>query len=71
MDKNIKKKKQAKHNTKDGQQITKEDNKKRRGRKKTPNGNPKTFKKMTASTYLSHGLNAPTKTQRLTEWIQK
>ena len=33
----IKKEKQAKHNTKDGQQNTREDNKKRKGRKKTQN----------------------------------
>ena len=37
----IKKKNQAKHNTKHGQQITRKDNKKRKGRKKTQNGNPK------------------------------
>ena len=32
----IKKKKQAKHNTKDGQQITREDNKKERKKEKRP-----------------------------------
>ena len=42
MDTHIKKKKQSKHNTKDGQQITKEDNKRgRKGRTKTQNNNPK------------------------------
>ena len=34
-------KKQAKHNAKDGQQIKSEDKKKRKGRKKYPNSNPK------------------------------
>ena len=37
----IKKKMQARHNNQDGQQITREDNKKRKGRKKTQNSNPK------------------------------
>ena len=37
----IKKKKQVKHNTNHGQQITREDNKKMKGRKKTQNRNPK------------------------------
>ena len=36
MVKNKKKKKQAKCNTKDGQQTTREDNEKRKGRKKDP-----------------------------------
>ena len=35
------KKNQAKHNTKHGQQIPRKDNKKRKGRKKTQNSNPK------------------------------
>ena len=42
---NIKKKKQAKHNTKDGQQITREGNKKRKGRKQTQNSNSKKLRK--------------------------
>ena len=36
----IKKKNQAKHNTKHGQQITRKYNKKRKGRKETQNSNP-------------------------------
>ena len=38
------KKKQAKHNTKQGKQITRKDNKKRKGNKKTQNSNPKKIK---------------------------
>ena len=41
----LKKKKQDKFNTKDGQQTTKEDNKKRKGRKKTQNSNTKKSRK--------------------------
>ena len=37
----IKKKNQAKHNTKDGQQIARENNKNWKGRKKTQNSNKK------------------------------
>ena len=36
----IKKKNPAKHNTKHGQQITREGNKKAKGNKKTQNSNP-------------------------------
>ena len=39
------KKNQAEYNTKDGQQIAREDNKKRKGRKKTQNNNPKKLSK--------------------------
>ena len=72
-----KEKKQVKYNTKNHLQITKEDNKKRKGRKKTQNSNPKKIKKMTISTYVYiiilnvNGLNAPTKRHRLTEYIYK
>ena len=44
---------------------------------KTYNNKPKTIKKMVTGTYISiitlnkNGLNAPTKRQRLAEWIQK
>ena len=41
MDKNIKKKKQAKHNTKDGQQITREENKREREGKRPKITTPK------------------------------
>ena len=41
----MKKKNQTKHNTKNGQQITRKDNKKRKGRKKTQNSNPKKLSK--------------------------
>ena len=71
----IKKKNLAKHNTKHGEQITRKDNKKEKGKKKTQNSNPKNFKYMTKNTYLSiitlnvNRLNAPTKRKRLAEWI--
>ena len=66
------KKKQSKHNTKDRQQITREDNK-RNVRKKRP----KIIEKMAISTYLSiitlnvNGLNIPTKRHRLAKEIPK
>ena len=41
----IKKKNQAKYNTKHGQQITRKDNKKRKGRKKTQNSNQEKLSK--------------------------
>ena len=41
----IRKKKQAKHKTGDGQQNTREDNTKRKGRKKIQNSNPKKLSK--------------------------
>ena len=41
----IKKKKETKHNTKDGQKITREDNKKKKGRKKTQNSNSEKLRK--------------------------
>ena len=69
----IKKKMQDKHNTKDVQQITREDNKKRKGRKKTQNSNQKKIKKMTISIFLPlialnvNGLNASTKRHSLAE----
>ena len=44
VDTHMKKKKQSKHNTKDGQQITKGNNKK--GRKKTQNNNPPKLRKL-------------------------
>ena len=69
----IKKKKETKHNMKDGQKITREDNKKRKGRKKTQNSNQKKIKKMTISIFLPlialnvNGLNASTKRHSLAE----
>ena len=50
---------------------------KKKGRKKIYKNKPKTIKKMAIGTYILiitlkiNGLNAPTKTQRLAEWIQK
>ena len=46
-------------------------------KEKTYNNKPKTIKKMVIGAYISittlnvNGLNAPTKTHRLAEWIQK
>ena len=46
-------------------------------KKRTYKNKPKTIKKMVIGTYMSiislnvNGLNAPTKKQRLAEWIQK
>ena len=43
-------------------------------KKKDPQNQPQTIKKMAIGTYISiitsNGLNAPTKRHRLTEWIQ-
>ena len=49
-----KKKKQPKHNTKDGHQTKREENKeqKRKGRKKTYKNKPKTTKNMATETYI-------------------
>ena len=49
----------------------------RKGGKKTYKNKPKTINKMVIGTYISiitsniNGLNAPTKRQRLAEWMQK
>ena len=76
IDTHTKKKKQFKHNTKDNHQITGEENK-RKGRKKTYKNKFKATNKMAIRTHISiitlnvNRLNAPTKTHRLAEWIQK
>ena len=75
IDKHTKKKKQSEHNTKDSHQITR--GQKRKGRKKTYKNKAKTINKIVIRTYISiitlnvNGLNAPTKRQRLAEWIQR
>ena len=73
----IKKKNQAKHITKQSQQIARRDNKKKKGRMKNEIEIPSKKFQVIDNTYLSiitlnvSGLNAPTKRKRLAEWIQK
>ena len=75
IDTHTKKENQPKHNTKNGHQTAREQ--KRKVRKQTYKNKPKTNKKMVIGTYISiitlnvNGLNAPTKRNRLAEWIQK
>ena len=58
-------------------QETQEKRAKRKGRKHTYKNKPKTIKKMVIGTYIHiitlnvNGINAPTKRNRLAEWIQK
>ena len=74
IDKHTQKKKQPKHNTKDGHQTTREQ--KKEGKKKTYKNKSKTIKEMATGTYISiitlnvYGLNTPTKIQRMAERIQ-
>ena len=69
---------QSKHNTKGTHQITREDNKRRGGKKeKYQKQQFKAINKMTINIYLYiitlnvNGLNAPSKRNRLAKWIQK
>ena len=66
IDIHTKKKKQPKHHTKNGHQITKE-NKKERNEKYLQKQSPCIL----VITLILNGLNAPTKRHRLDEWIQK
>ena len=72
-----KKKKESKHNTKDSNQITREETKDKEISKNTYKNNPQTINKMAIRTYISiitlnvNGLNAPIKRHRMAEWIQK
>ena len=71
------KKNQLKYNTKGSHQTTRGENTRRRDEKKSNKNKYKGINKMAIRTYISiiflnvNGLNAPTKRQRLTEWIQK
>ena len=71
------KKNQLKYNTKDNHQTRRGENKRRTGKKGAARTTPKQLIKMAIRTYISiitlniNGLNAPTKRQRLAEWIQK
>ena len=77
IDTQTKKENQLKYNTKDRHQTTRGENKRRREQKRATKINPKTVNKMAIRTYVLiitlnvNELNAPTKRQRLAEWIQK
>ena len=77
IDTHTKKKKESKHNTKVSHQITREEKKNRKGRKKTYKNKSKPNKKMAIEAYILiitlnvNGLNAPTQRHKLSEWTQK
>ena len=76
IDTHTKKKKQPKHKTKDGHQITSEENKRGKEEKTPTKPNPKQLRNwqqnnISIITLNVNGLNAQTKRLRLTEWIQK